>query len=128
MGQQLTRFFLLIFFAKKKEKYIRHGQLFGKGDYSRRSRCRGGDGLSYFARLDSIPFETTRPATSISTVDTQNRQVRLIKQSHNVSTKKPTLGATETAAATTTVKRAKMLLAHNVPWRFESTLHWRPVL
>merc|ERR1711892_1620301 len=78
--------------------------------------------------LGSIPLETTRPATSISTVDTQNRQVRLIKQSHNVSTKKPTLGATETAAATTTVKRAKMLLAHNVPWRFESTLHWRPVL
>merc|ERR1711892_1588305 len=56
MGQQLTRFFLLIFFAKKREIYIRHGQLFGKGDYSRRSRCRGGDGLSYFAWLDSIPL------------------------------------------------------------------------
>merc|ERR1711892_32042 len=128
MGQQLTRFFLLIFFAKKREIYIRHGQLFGKGDYSRRSRCRGGDWLSYLAWLDSIPLETTRPATSISAVDTQNRQVRRIKQSHNVSTKKPAPGATETAAATTTVKRAKMLLAHHVPWRVESTLHWRSVL
>jgi len=127
MGQQLARFFLL-FFSPKKEKYIRHGQLFGKADYSRRSRCRGRDWLCYFAWLDSIPLETTRPATSISTVDTQNRQVRHIKQSHNVSTKKPTLGATETAAATTTVKWAKMLLAHHVPWRVESTLHWRPVL
>merc|ERR1711892_218291 len=128
MGTTAHEVFFTYFFRQTKRNIYSNGQLFGKGDYSRRSRCRGGDGLCYFAWLDSVPLETTRPATSISTVDTQNRQVRHIKQSHNVSTKKPAPGATETAAATTTVKRAEMLLAHNVPWRFESTLHWRPVL